>query len=89
MKIVDLFTNAGKEEESDVNSPALSLTKVQAGHGAGSGAGTASNGDSPKADAGAATLVADSDAELEGDKVTLIALREGRAMDPAPTFQRP
>jgi hypothetical protein len=28
-------------------------------------------------------------AEVEGDKVTLIAMRNGRAMDPAPTFHRP
>ena len=28
-------------------------------------------------------------AEVEGDKVTLIALRKGKQMDPAPTFQRP
>ena len=34
MGILSLFTNAGKEDESDVKSPAFSLTKVQAGLGA-------------------------------------------------------
>jgi hypothetical protein len=34
MGILSLFTNAGKEGESDVKSPAFSLTKVQAGLGA-------------------------------------------------------
>jgi hypothetical protein len=161
MKLVDLFTNAGKEDEADVNSPAFSLTKVQAGIGAlivavsavvptalkenqtvvvaaiaagtvvmlgvfalaavdmmvrqraaaaklqyGSGAATATAGDDPKADEGViplvvepATLVVQKGpgeqeykvefAKLDGDKVTLIAMREGKAMDPAPTFHRP
>jgi hypothetical protein len=32
--VIDLFTNRDKKEESDVDSPAFSLTKVQAGIGA-------------------------------------------------------
>jgi hypothetical protein len=34
MGVIDFFTNADKAEESDVSSPAFSLTKVQAGLGA-------------------------------------------------------